>query len=95
MRKKIKAQVYIPKMDIELFKKKCEIINEYLDMTSIEYDSYLADYDEKEVIVFELVTVGNTVKEVNEDYKYFKSLVKEHIGKQPKQIIKFVCDVIR
>ena len=96
MKKVIKAQLYIPKMEEEEFNKKFRTLCEQTDkwIKDIYFEAGLGEYDDKEVSLFECVITNMSASSVNEDYKNFKELIKEIFGKQPKQIIMMKLDRI-
>lgn len=94
MKKVIKAQLYIPKMDLETFRERCDYLNILLENKDIEYDTYLSDYKDKEVICWNVVLINNTQKQVDSDYSWFKKMIKSTIGHDPKEIMKLKLDRI-
>ena len=90
LRKGIKGQMYIPLNDesdkyftenIEVFKAVCERDFEYC-----AFETYDAEYQDKEVIAFEFDIRDRTFKECDVSFSRFKKEIKNHFGYKPELV---------
>ncbi len=90
LKKGIKGQMYIPLNDesdkyfnenIEVFKAVCERDFEYC-----AFETYDAEYQDKEVIAFEFDIRDRTVKECDASFSRFKKEIKNHFGFKPVEV---------
>lgn len=88
MKKVVKAQLWIPKMNESFIKLNCKQLNELIDGWSIYYDCFIAEYGDEEVTCFEVCCEAKTFKQADSYYKLFKDAVKQCFDKKPKEIIK-------
>lgn len=96
MKRGIKANLYLPKECLDVITDKREEVVNYFEncFSSLAYDIYLGEYEEKEVCAMEFNILNRTCSLVNEDYKHLKEYLKEITGKRPKQILMFKYDKI-
>ena len=90
LKKGIKGQMYIPlnentdkwfNENIEVFKAICNRDFEYC-----VFETYDAEYQEKEVIAFEFDIRDRTVKECDASFSRFKKEIKNHFGYKPEVV---------
>ena len=86
MKNKILKQLYIPKVEIELFKSKMEhLIVALSGSKKVEYSTYLDNYKDEEVIVFNAIIYGDSEEEINKEYEKFKEMIQENFGEEAKE----------
>lgn len=92
----IKADLYLPKESLDVIIDRQEEVKKYFDSYfSLEYDIYLAEYNNEEVCGINLYILNNTKSMVENDYKSLKTYFKQVTGKTPKQILKINFDKIK
>lgn len=90
LKKGIKGQMYIPLNDdtdkyyrenIEVFKAVCDRDFEYC-----AFETYDAEYQDKEVIAIEFDIRDRTAKEADASFSRFKKEIKNHFGYRPTEV---------
>lgn len=91
----IKAQLYInKKVNEEQGKQICNKIDKCIENTYIDYSCYFSDYNNKEVMVFDIYIQANTFKDCEYFYQMMKRAIKDCSYEAVHQIAKIKAEKI-
>ena len=91
----IRAQVYInKKFNEDRGKYICDKIDKCIENTSIDYLCYFSNYNNKEVMLFDIYTQGNTFNECESLYQRMKNIIKNNTQEIPHQLAKIKAEKI-
>ena len=93
--KVIKAQLYVnKKVSEEKGRDICDKIDTYVKDYPIDYSSYQATLNDKEVMVFDIYIEGRTFHDCDIFYSYMRRAIKEYTFESPHQLAKIKAEKI-
>lgn len=94
MRKGMQAQLKLPEYCLDILSNNKEIlknhINEY--SSNIYYEIYLGEFNNTEICGIDITIMGDTCKDINNDYKNLKKFLNEITGEKAEQLVLFKFD---
>ena len=95
MKKVIKAQLYVnKKVNEEKGKAICDEIDKYIEGWPIDYSSYQANYNDKEVMVFDIYIEAETFHDCDYYLSMLRRAIKQYTFESPHQIAKIKAEKI-
>lgn len=93
--KTIKAQLYVnKKVDEDHGKIICNKIDKEIEGWPIDYTSYQANLNNKDVMVFDIYIQANTFTDCDIFFSYMKRAIREYTYEVPHQLVKIKAEKI-